>query len=205
LVLWVLWVLWVLCDLGPLGPLGPFLQKNFFEENKNISGLESAVANNLDHILENLTYNRNSQPFVRIVLTLSDTGLNYVPAVSNQPTPGTLLERILNALADIFNVGTLIPRLAVDRAGTTFQSDMEKTDMLQQMREEIGRRVVSVNPRLLQFQENFEKYNSIWTINKSAQLQTFFVQNSSILDDAKLALYGIPKLLDVLKIEDQVR
>ncbi|OQV20869.1 Dynein beta chain, ciliary [Hypsibius exemplaris] len=176
-----------------------------FVDDIVMEGLVGAVANNLDHIIENITYNRNIQPFVRIVLALKPTGLSYVPAVSDQPTPGTLLGDMLTVVDQIFDVGIVIPRLAVDKADVSFRADLAEVVPLQKMREEIARRIISVNPRLVAFMETFQKFSFIWTMDKKAQLQTFFMKNmSTTLDDAKLASYGIPKLLDVAKIEDQI-
>ena len=170
-----------------------------------IIGLVGSVANNLDHIIDHMTYNRNVHPLVQIVLALEPAGLSYIPAVSDQPIPESLLGVMMHMVEEIFYVCSLIPRLSVDKAGTSFQADIAQSTALQQMRQEITKRILSVNARLLAFQADFQKYDYIWTMDKKAQLQTFFVKNySTTLDDTKLASYGIPRLVDVAKIEDQV-
>lgn len=172
-----------------------------------LDGLTSVVANNLEFVLQHLTYDPTSPPFLKVVLTLKDnSGLAFIPEVSSEPLSNTLLGELTNVVDEVFNIGSFVLRLSEQHREGTFLTPLKEVKELQAMKAEILRRAAALTPRLLAFKENYQKYRFIWEMDKRQQIQTFQIRNSASVgpDQAKMGELGIPALINVAKIQDEV-
>ncbi|XP_055341295.1 LOW QUALITY PROTEIN: dynein beta chain, ciliary-like [Paramacrobiotus metropolitanus] len=173
-----------------------------------LDGLIAAAANNLEYILDHMSYDHESPPFIKVILTLKDNpGLAYIPGIGNDAAPDSLYSEINSVISDVFNIGTYVQRLSVEKSSDTFLGPLSQIKELQAMKAEILRRITEMMPRLLGFKEAYQKYSRIWEMDKQVQLTTFQIKNANAApQDTENAegVSSIPPLIDVGKIEEEI-
>jgi dynein heavy chain len=146
-------------------------------DNLVLDGLFNVVFKSQSYLLDHMdSADAATTPLMHGTLELQAPDCLFRPGIADtDATFGPMLmDWVMDLVSDFFRVGELIPRLARHQGKDNYREDLEASDDLKDLKEELEYKVHSVVSKALDFQEDlFAKYKHLWTEDREAFMDQF--------------------------------
>ncbi|KAJ3312837.1 hypothetical protein HDV04_002647 [Boothiomyces sp. JEL0838] len=197
-------------------------------------GFRAVIKTSLDFIYQNMDKDRVSDfgPLIEAKLELEHETLTFTPSMDEE-AQGSLKTIIEDLIDDIFNVSSLMPRVAPleiktkpkpaatelneenakaekddkamdDFANSTYLAEMRQDHMLDSLRVGIIERVATIVENCQQFRETFDQYAYLWTENRQQYMKNFLAPPKNLDEPEKEAETQAPSI-QLEKFESEIR
>ena len=157
---------------------------NFVDE-KIIRGFNNCIKFSLDYLSENMENVQNQIPLFAAKLELQIPKMVFQPSLdANCPDSVASLQKIVsNLIDDIFQMASLIKRVALDHKTEDYVADMEDASDLTQLREDIEDRVQQGISDALEHASKYEQYQHLWEDDRQEFLRQFLTYGHILTPD----------------------
>ena len=179
---------------------------NYLDEI-TLKGLFNCVHTSLQYILQNIDKEKAElPPLLEIKLELQAPEVIFQPSLEPDAPTGFchLVEELLE---DMFNVASLVPRVASHKDHSNYLPDVEEMSELLDMREEIVSRVGAAIDKAIEYRNSFDSYAYLWVDDRVEFMKQFLLYGHVLTaDEIELAgEEGVPESPPTLaQFKDQV-
>ena len=158
-----------------------------------MDGLFNVIFTSMSYFLDNMDSEAKTKPngtrvtpFLHGKVELQPPDATFIPGVSelDEGKGPMLLDWLNDFSSDFFRIGELIPRLAQHIERENYRADLETTEDLKHLNEELQYKVKLVNSKAMDFQDsNFNEYQHLWTDDRDDFMRQFLLYNHVLTNE----------------------
>ncbi len=159
--------------------LGSQMWKNYcvYADNMVLEGFNKIVACSLSFFLRETDFVRSDpDPLFEAQLQLKPPELVFSPSLNYGESNG-FFEQVDVNVGHVYAQGSLIPRVASHLEHKDYQSNLEASTELSDMRNEFMERVMSILTKANEFRYSFNKYSYLWVDDRQDFMKQFLLYN----------------------------
>jgi dynein heavy chain len=140
-----------------------------------LDGLFNCINCSLQYIIDNTDKDKAGMPpLLEAKLELQAPEMVFNPSLDQEAT-NSFMSLIEDILGDMFNVASLVPRVAKHKEVDNYQSEVEELAELLDLKEEILNRVTIATDKAVEFRNSFESYAYLWVDDRQEFMSQFLV------------------------------
>ena len=154
-----------------------------------INGLFNCVQCSLQYLLQNLDKDKvDLPPLLEIKLELQAPEVIFQPSL-DPDIPNSFCQLVEELLDDMFNVASLVPRIAIHKGDDDYSQQVEEIAELLDIREDIVSRVTSAIEKAVEYRNSFDSYAYLWVDDRQEFMKQFLLYGHVLTAD-ELELAG---------------